>query len=70
MNSLGAFAKKLIMWNEDTFGNIFKEKRLCTQLEGVQYALSRSNSTDPLKLEDWLKKEQSVTLLQEEMLWR
>lgn len=45
-----------------------EKKRLRTQLERVQCAQNRSNLTHLLKLEERLKKELSVTLLQEEIL--
>lgn len=61
---------KLKAWNQDTFGNIFKRRRRNElRLGGVLRALARENSNFLLDLERELKKERSLILLQEEMLW-
>lgn len=61
---------KLRAWNQDTFGNIFRRKKRNELRLGVmQRAMARSGSNYLLNLERELRKERSLILLQEEMLW-
>lgn len=70
MCSLKCFSEKLIAWNRDTFGSIFKrKKRVRIRLEGVMKALDAKTLADLLKLESKLKREWSEVLLQEKQLW-
>lgn len=62
-------SKKLLAWNRDTFGNIFKRKRrLQRMLEGVEGGLDVRVSPGMLRLQRKLKKEWAEVLLQEEIL--
>lgn len=70
MTSLKSFSEKLIEWNKNTFGCIFKRKRcIKKRLEGVMTALGVKVTVGLLKLEARLKREWSEVLLLEEMLW-
>lgn len=52
MSTLKSFKEKLIAWNHDTFGSIFKrKKRALTRLEGIQKAMARSLSNELLIFE-------------------
>lgn len=69
--ALRKLAAKLDAWNRDTFGNIFRrKKRNILRLEGVQRALGKYVSERLLYLEEKLKEERSLILLQEELLWK
>lgn len=53
IDSLKGFSKKLLAWNRDTFGNIFRmKKRLCLHLEGVQRAMDLKASIGLIMLEE------------------
>lgn len=70
ISSLKRFTEKLVAWNKNTYGNIFKQKqRNRPRLEGVVRALEFKTSAGILRLEEKLKKERAELLLQEELLW-
>lgn len=67
---LKCFSEKLLAWNRDTFGNIFRrKKRVQRHLKGVMRALDARTTVGLLRLKSMLKKEWTNVLLQEELLW-
>lgn len=57
-------------WNRETFGNIFKRKRILEKrLEGVRKRLATGVSQHYLELETALQKEWEDVLNQEQFLW-
>ncbi|XP_074266442.1 uncharacterized protein LOC141589715 [Silene latifolia] len=57
-------------WNEDVFGNIFRQKRqLIARIEGCQRILSTQRQSHLIKLEAKLRKELDDILEREELLW-
>lgn len=70
MALLMGFSEKLVAWNMDVFGNIFRrKKRVRNRLEGVMKVMDEVPTMGLFKLERRLKKEWTEVLLQEEMLW-
>lgn len=67
--ALRNLSSKLVAWNRDTSGNIFRrKKRNLLWLAGVQRALGSHVSERLLKLEENLKEETNLILLHEELL--
>ena len=68
---LQAFADVLRVWNKETFGNIFHNKRrLLARIQGVQKCLSNNYAFHLAILEEKLVSEYSNVLEQEEVFWQ
>jgi hypothetical protein len=76
-NSYGNVVRKLdevkkqsIIFNRDTFGNIFKRKRqLEARIKGVHIELDGCPRSDLINLEMDLQRQYSIVLEEEELLW-
>jgi hypothetical protein len=62
--------KQSIIFNRDTFGNIFKRKRqLEARIKGVHIKLDVCPRSDLINLEMDLQRQYSIVLEEEELLW-
>ncbi|KAL7262327.1 hypothetical protein ACSBR1_000666 [Camellia fascicularis] len=63
-------ADKVIEWNKDTFGNIFRQKRwLLGRIDGIQKSQFHIYTHNLHLLEKELVEQYNQTLYQEELLW-
>ena len=64
------FTSKVVNWNREIFGNIFKRKKqLLARIGGVQKALENKPIHSLYRLETKLKQKLEEILSQEELLW-
>lgn len=67
--ALRGLSLKLLVWNRNVFGSIFRRKwRVKNRLKGVK-AVEDAPTLSMIKLERKLKRERIEVLLQEETLW-
>ena len=65
--NLSKFTEAIILWNKETFGNIFhRKRRVEARLAGIQKALADGPNAHLLALERELREEYWVIIQQEE----
>ncbi|KAH1194549.1 hypothetical protein GmHk_19G055319 [Glycine max] len=61
--------EKALVFNRETFGNIFRRKELEARIKGVHKILNVNVTSDMVQLEKTLQQEYNEVLAQEEILW-
>ena len=68
INNLNNLKKAVAIWNKETFGNIFYNKRkILTRLEGIQAARESKDSNYLKRLEEKLLDDFNSILIKEEL---